>query len=181
MVKVVRYAQIKFSDVLCAFVVVHLLVFFVLRLVLLEDICVWIVLLGDQPVEIWYWFVLHKPLVFSLNDLGVRVHIHYFVLAFLHLLFRKDPPVADIVLFDGGSCIFKIFNSFVAGDFLGDQKLFVFWKSLVSFFIRGRPPARLKPATYSQVGHLCTKLSPASTNSSGVSLPCSKNTEVLRS
>jgi len=99
MEKVVRYAQVEFSNVLCALEIVHLLVLIVLRLVLFKDVCIWIVLLSDHSVKILYWFILHHPLILSVNDLDMIIHIHNFIFAFLHLLLRQYPSVPNVVLF----------------------------------------------------------------------------------
>jgi hypothetical protein len=118
MEKVVRYAQVEFSDVLCALKIVHVFVI-IFRLVLFKDICVWIVLLSDHSVEILHWFVVHHGLILSVNDLSMRVQIHNFVFALLNLLLGENPSITNVVLFDSSSGLFKIFNSFIAWYFLG--------------------------------------------------------------
>lgn len=86
MEKIVCYAQVEFSDVLCALEVVHVIVLVVLGLVLFKNVCIWIVLLGDHSVKILHWFVLHHHLIVSINDLGMKIQVHNFVFAFLNLL-----------------------------------------------------------------------------------------------
>jgi len=59
MEEVVRYAQVEFSNVLCALKIIHIVVI-IFRRILFENVCVGIILLSDYSI-------------ISVNDLSVIV------------------------------------------------------------------------------------------------------------
>jgi len=72
MEEVVGYAQVEFSNVLCALKIIHIVVI-IFRRILLEDVCVGIILLCDHGVKILYGLIIHHVFILSVDDLSVSV------------------------------------------------------------------------------------------------------------
>jgi len=72
MKEVVCYAQVKFSDMLCALKIVHI-VFIIFRRKLFEDICVGIILLGNHSVKILNGRIINHVFILSVNYLSLGV------------------------------------------------------------------------------------------------------------